>query len=110
MTPLDYLALRLIRRHLMDLRDHFFKHSFEMLCHSERVWRGVLNPGGNLNRLRMRDYQRIFSANFPLVIVEPLASDVDAFRKVRRRIRPEFLTGDDRHDAVTHVFLRAALA
>ena len=96
--------------HFVDLRDHFFKHPFEMLCHSERVWRGVLNPGSNLNRLRMRDYARVFSASFPRATAEPLDSDVEAFRKVRRRIRPEFLTGDESQDAVTRVFIRAASA
>ncbi len=96
--------------HFVDMRDHFFRHPFEMLCHSERVWRGVLNPGSNLNRLRMGDYQRIFSASFPRVTVEPLDSDVVAFRKIRRRIRPEFLSGDEAQDAVTRIFLRASFA
>ena len=58
--------------HFVDLRDHYFKYPFEMLCHSEKVWRGVLNPGSNLNRLRARDYERIFSATSP-VTVAPLS-------------------------------------
>jgi SAM-dependent methyltransferase len=96
--------------HFIDLRDHFFKHPFEMLCHSEKVWRRFLNPGSNLNRLRIRDYERLFSQNFTKVTVELLASDLDGFRAVRARIRPEFLTGDESQDAVTRVLLRAAPA
>jgi SAM-dependent methyltransferase len=95
--------------HFVDMRDHFFKHPFEMLCWSEKVWRGMLNPGSNLNRLRARDYERIFSASFRRVQVEPLASDLPAFRAARSRIRLEFLTGDEQRDAVTRIFLRASL-
>jgi SAM-dependent methyltransferase len=96
--------------HFIDLRDHFFKHPFEMLCHSEEVWRRFLNPGSNLNRLRMPDYERLFSRSFAKVTVEPMASDIAAFRSVRARIRPEFLTGDETRDAVTRILLRASLA
>jgi SAM-dependent methyltransferase len=96
--------------HFIDLRDHFFKHPFEMLCHSEKVWRRFLNPGSNLNRLRMRDYERLFSQSFTRVAVEPLATDLDGFRAARARIRPEFLTGDEDRDAVTRLLLRASLA
>ncbi len=96
--------------HFVDMRDHFFRYPFEMLCHSERVWRGVLNPGSHLNRLRAWDYQRIFSASFPRVEVRPLASDLAAFLKARPRIRPEFLSGDEAQDAVTRIFLRASMS
>jgi SAM-dependent methyltransferase len=94
--------------HFIDMRDHFFKHPFEMLCHSEKVWRWFLNPGSNLNRLRTRDYERLFSSSFSKVTIEPLASDIPAFRAARARIRPEFLTGDETRDAVTRIFLRAS--
>ena len=94
--------------HFVDMRDHFFKYPFEMLCHSERVWRGVLNPGSNLNRLRAWDYERIFRASFSRVTIEPLAADLPALRTVRHRIRPEFLTGEDGRDAVTRIFVRAS--
>lgn len=94
--------------HFVDLRDHFFKYPFEMLCWSEAVWRGLLNPGSNLNRLRARDYERIFRASFPQVTMAPLARDFPAFRAAKPRIRPEFLTGDDDHDAITRIFIEAA--
>jgi SAM-dependent methyltransferase len=95
--------------HFIDMRDHFFKHPFEMLCHSERAWRGFLNPGSNLNRLRAPDYERLFRRSFAEVTVEPLETDIAAFRAARPRIRPEFLTGDETRDAVTRVFLRASV-
>jgi methyltransferase family protein len=95
--------------HFIDMRDHYFKYPFEMLCHSEKVWRRFLNPGSNLNRLRAWDYERLFSTCFKRVSVEPLAVDLPAFRAARPRIRPEFLTGQEDRDAVTRVFLRASL-
>lgn len=94
--------------HFIDLRDHFFKHPFEMLCYSERQWRRFLNPGSNLNRLRAGDYERLFSERFGQVKVETLYSDFPAFRAVRDRIRPEFLSGNDERDAATHILLRAS--
>ncbi len=96
--------------HFVDLRDHFFKYPFEMLCYSERSWRRFLNPGSNLNRLRVWEYERLFSSSFPRVTVQVRYSDLPAFRVARPRIRPEFLSGDEGRDAVTQILLRAALA
>lgn len=45
-----------VHLHFVDLRDHYFKYPFEMLCYSENVWRRWLNPPSNLNRLRIWDY------------------------------------------------------
>jgi SAM-dependent methyltransferase len=94
--------------HFIDLRDHFFRHPFEMLCYPERQWRRFLNPGSNLNRLRAGDYQRLFSQGFGQVKFDLLYSDLPAFRAARPRIRPEFLSGNDEQDAATHIMLRAA--
>ena len=96
--------------HFVDLRDHFFKYPFEMLCYSEKSWRRYLNPGSNLNRLRVWDYERLFSASFPRVTVQVRYSDLPAFHAARARIRPEFLSGDEERDAVTQILLRASLA
>ena len=93
--------------HYVDLRDHFFKYPFEMLCHSERVWRRWLNPGSNLNRLRATDYERLFKASFTEVQVEPLESYPQEFHALRSRIRPEFLTGDEAQDAIVRILVRA---
>jgi hypothetical protein len=95
--------------HFVDLRDHFFRHPFEMLCYSEQTWRRFLNPGSNLNRLRAWDYERLFSSRFSPVIVQVRDSDLPAFRAVRARIRPEFLSGDEHRDAITYILLRASL-
>jgi SAM-dependent methyltransferase len=93
--------------HFVDLRDHFFKYPFEMLCYSELAWRRFLNPGSNLNRLRVWDYERLFSSAFPSVTVQVRHSDLPAFRAARGRIRPEFLSGNEDRDAVTQILLRA---
>jgi SAM-dependent methyltransferase len=93
--------------HFVDLRDHFFKYPFEMLCHSEGIWRRWLNPGSNLNRLRATDYERLFRASFEDVQVEPLESYPEELLRVKQRIRSEFLTGDDVQDAVGRIVLRA---
>jgi SAM-dependent methyltransferase len=94
--------------HFIDLRDHFFKYPFEMLCHSDSSWRRFLNPGSNLNRLRVWDYDHLFSLHFQRVNIQVLASEIIAFRSVRSRIRPEFLSGDETRDAITQILLRAA--
>lgn len=95
--------------HFVDLRDHFFRHPFEMLCYSEKIWRRFLNPGSNLNRLRAGEYERLFSSRFQAVSVQVRESDPLAFRAVRRRIRPEFLSGNEERDAITYILLRASL-
>lgn len=94
--------------HFINLSDHFFKYPFEMLCYSGSSWRRFLNPGSNLNRLRVWDYERLFSSHFHRVSVQVLDSEVIAFRSARPRIRPEFLSGDETRDAVTKILLRAA--
>ncbi len=96
-----------IHIHFIDLRDHFFRYPFEMLTFSEQTWRRWLNPTSNLNRLRLPDYARVFRAHFAQVNIQVLARDLAAFRKVKPRIRPEFLTGDDEVDAVTHIVVVA---
>lgn len=87
--------------HYVDLRDHYFKLPFEMLKFSERVWKNWLNPTSNLNRFRLRDYQRVFDTYFAEAQIKALAREPDAFSQARSQIRPEFLTGDDAHDTVT---------
>jgi hypothetical protein len=87
--------------HFIDLRDHFFKYPFEMLCYSDPIWRHWLNPGSNHNRYRLTDYRRVFELFFKKVAVEAMAKDEAAFQAAYARIRPEFLTGDAQIDAVT---------
>lgn len=92
--------------HFIDLRDHFFKHPFEMLKFSEGVWKNFLNPTSNLNRYRLGDYQIVFESNFEKVDFTVLERLEDEFRRAERMIRAEFKTGDESMDSVTliHVF------
>jgi hypothetical protein len=90
-----------IQIHYVDLRDHYFKLPFEMLKFSEQTWKRWLNPTSNLNRFRLRDYQRVFNAYFSDVTINMLEREPDAFARARDRIRPEFLTGNEAHDTVT---------
>jgi SAM-dependent methyltransferase len=90
-----------IHIHYVDLRDHYFNLPFEMLKFSEQTWKKWLNPTSNLNRFRLRDYQRVFEAYFSKVEINVLAREPETFARARRNIRPEFLTGDDAHDTVT---------
>lgn len=94
--------------HFVDLRDHFFKYPFEMLCYSEAAWRGWLNPSSNHNRLRLPDYRRIFEKYFEGVEIDVLGRDKQAFEKARPRIRPEFISGDPQSDSVTLILLAAS--
>ncbi len=94
--------------HYVDLRDHYFKLPFEMLKFSGRTWKRWLNPTSNLNRFRLRDYQRVFEAYFADAQIKVLAREPEAFARARSRIRPEFLTGDEAHEAVTLIEVAAS--
>lgn len=87
--------------HFVDLRDHYFKYPFEMLSYSAPFWKNFLNPTSNLNRFRLKDYQKIFDAYFENADVSVLQRQEDEFQKARARIRPEFLTGKEAADSVT---------
>ncbi|KAF0109317.1 MAG: hypothetical protein FD146_361 [Anaerolineaceae bacterium] len=89
--------------HFVDLRDHFFKYPFEMLTFSERAWRNWLNPTSNLNRFRLGDYRQVFESHFPQVEMTVLERDEAAFARLRSRVRPGFVTGDDQTDSVTQM-------
>jgi hypothetical protein len=94
--------------HFVDLRDHYFKYPFEMLCFSEAIWRSLLDPPSHLNRLRLWDYKDCFSRNFNNVGVEIIESDPISFNRVKSRIRPEFLCGKDKLDSATRILITAA--
>src|SRR5574341_17049 len=87
--------------HFVDLRDHFFKYPFEMLCYSEHIWRNWLNPSSNHNRLRLWDYRRVFEEYFEIVELEVLERDEASFERARPRIRAEFISGNLHEDCVT---------
>lgn len=97
-----------IHVHFIDLRDHFFKYPFEMLCYSKGNWERFLNPDSNLNRLRIRDYERIFTEHFEDVRCRIVESDLDSYRKAKGRIKPEFVTGDDEIDSTTQIAIIAS--
>jgi len=90
-----------IQLHFVDLRDHFFKYPFEMLCYDKKTWTTWLNPTSNHNRYRLGDYRRVFETCFEQVDILVIDSDPEAFLRARSRIRPEFLSGDDKRDATT---------
>lgn len=96
-----------IQVHFIDLRDHYFKYPFEMLCYSEETWLRWLNPSSHHNRYRLHDYERTFRACFKRVEITILASDYEAFSRERSRIRPEFLSGHDPADAATLILVSA---
>jgi hypothetical protein len=89
--------------HYIDLRDHFFKYPFEMLCHGETAWNRLLNPPSNLNRLRLWDYQALFERHFSSVVLEIVEADPRGFEAAQSRIRPEFMIGKLEIDAATRI-------
>ena len=97
-----------IHLHYVDVRDHFFRLPFEMLTFSETAWRRFLNPGSNLNRLRPWQYQAIFQRWFRQVRLQVVQPELEAFRHARRRIRPEFLSGDDAQDSAGVILITAS--
>jgi len=92
-----------VQLHFIDLRDHFFKYPFEMLCYTEETWKNWLNPNSNHNRYRLWDYSRTFDQFFESVDVFVLAREQEAFEKARPRIKAEFLSGDPMQDAATFI-------
>ncbi|MCP4138903.1 MAG: hypothetical protein GY755_01175 [Chloroflexi bacterium] len=90
-----------IQLHYVDLRDHYFKYPFEMLCYSEKIWYGWLNPSSNHNRYRLWDYEKAFEQYFSDVNLVVTERDEATFEAIRPRIRPEFMRGDIAEDSVT---------
>ncbi len=89
--------------HVVDLRDHYFKYPFEMLCYSTPTWERWLNASNNLNRWRLPQYRELFDGLFSRTDIDILESLEEDFYKVRHRIRPEFLTGIDQQDSVARI-------
>ena len=95
--------------HFIDLRDHFFKYPFEMLCYSNTVWKRWLNPTSNLNRLRIFDYRNIFSRDFSKIEIAAEERDIESFSISRARIQKQFISGDDEEDSITQIHLVASM-
>jgi hypothetical protein len=93
--------------HFIDLRDHYFKRPFEMLCYSESVWNRWLNPGSNLNRWRYPQYVELFKSKFRHYCIDVLDRDLRNFEATRDRIRPEFISGNVEIDTVTRIRIMA---
>jgi SAM-dependent methyltransferase len=87
----------------IDLRDHYFKYPFEMLCYSTTIWKNWLNPTSNLNRYRIWDYRNIFNRYFKNIQFNILERDLEHFNKVKQRIRREFKSGNESQDAVVSI-------
>lgn len=95
--------------HIIDLRDHYFRYPFEMLRFSPWVWRNLLNPSSNHNRLRLWDHRQIFSKHFGEVMIQVIERQAAQFEKAKKYIRPEFVR-DSEDDAVTQVRVLATKA
>jgi hypothetical protein len=93
--------------HFVDLRDHYFKLPFQMLMFSETIWKQFLNPTSNLNRFRLPDYRNVFDACFGKVEIVVTGRNEAEFKIARKRIRPEFITGDDSVDSVGLIYIFA---
>ena len=87
----------------IDLRDHFFKYPFEMLCYSTTIWKKWLNPTSNLNRYRIWDYRNIFNRYFKDTQINILERDLEHFNQAKNRIRQEFKSGNESQDAVVNI-------
>lgn len=94
--------------HFIDLRDHYFRYPFEMLCYTDWVWRTFLNPDSNLNRLRAWRYEAVFRKYFQNVKWETLESDLKGFLDAEKRIHPEFRSGEEQLDAITRIIVHAS--
>ena len=95
--------------HFIDLRDHFFRYPFEMLCYSEATWKKFLNPSSHLNRFRIWDYKEVFQQYFEMVELDIVEHDFHAYRDNAHRIRQEFISGVESRDAATKIIVFASL-
>lgn len=95
--------------HYIDLRDHFFRYPFEMLCYSEATWKKFLNPASHLNRFRIWDYEGVFQQYFDMVEFEIVEHDFHAYRNSAHRIRQEYISGVESSDAATKIIVFASL-
>jgi hypothetical protein len=93
--------------HVVDLRDHYFRYPFEMLCYTEDTWNRWLNASNNLNRWRLPQYEMLFKKSFADVDVEVLESLKEEFMRIKGRIRSEFLSGNDHTDSVARIRITA---
>jgi SAM-dependent methyltransferase len=94
--------------HFIDLRDHFFKYPFEMLCYTNSVWEKWLNPTSNLNRFRISDYRNLFNRYFSTTIIVIEERDLEKFSISRSRIQKQFLSMNDEEDCTTQIHLLAS--
>lgn len=97
-----------INVHQIDLRDHFFKYPFEMLCYSEKMWKNWLNPSSNLNRWRLHQYETVFARHFQDVQIRVRLNIAAQFALAKNRIRAEFLTGNADDDAAGVIVVEAS--
>jgi hypothetical protein len=95
--------------HFIDLRDHYFKYPFEMLCYSNATWEKWLNPTSNLNRLRISDYRTMFNRCFSETKIMADERDLENFFISRTRIQKQFLSGNDEEDSTTQIHLFASI-
>lgn len=87
----------------VDLRDHYFKYPFEMLCYKKPTWENWLNPTSNLNRYRVWDYRNIFQKYFRTNQITVLERELEQYNRIEHRILREFKSGDDSQDSVTKI-------
>ena len=95
-----------INIHFIDIRDHYFKYPFHMLCYSEKTWKRFLNPKGNLNRLRLPDYNKAFSKYFENIGYN-IERNKEELNKIKYKIKKDFLTGNDETDSVMTFIISA---
>jgi 2-polyprenyl-3-methyl-5-hydroxy-6-metoxy-1,4-benzoquinol methylase len=92
-----------VHLHYIDLRDHYFRMPFEMLCYSEETWEKWLNPSSHLNRWRYWQYEELFSNTFDISKFDVLDRDRVRFEVAKARIRQEFLSGNRDIDSITRI-------
>lgn len=93
--------------HIVYLRDYFTSRPFEMLCYSQKTWKRFLNPPNNINRLRLKDYREYFERLFHEVKIRIIENDLEEFKKIKKRIKPEFLSGNDLEDSALWIAIFA---
>jgi SAM-dependent methyltransferase len=84
--------------HMVDYRDHFFKHPYHLLRFSKPTWNRYLNPG-DLPGWRLYDHIRQFEASGCDVEVLEELHDADAFAKIASEVSADYDRDDPRISA-----------
>jgi SAM-dependent methyltransferase len=90
--------------HFVDYRDHFFKYPFHRLLFSRKTWARWLDPG-DLPGWGLKDHKELLEKQGWTVMLEDIARDNVAFKKIRGALSADYDRNDPFLDVTTCVMV-----